>query len=166
MRAYYFGNMYLSSIQQGIQAAHATADIAVKYSHPNADKKQLTMFLDWAEDHQTMILLNGGYSETINGLLEFFALDTQHPYPFAPFYESDAALDGALTTVGIILPEKIYVAAALARPHGSLVLEEILENGELVVGGENNSTGEIVTWEFSKWEYKMVEKLNQFGLAS
>ena len=31
MRAYYFGNMYLSSIQQGIQAAHATHELFNKY---------------------------------------------------------------------------------------------------------------------------------------
>ena len=35
MRAYFFGNMYLSSIQQGIQAAHCLGEMFLKY---DADK--------------------------------------------------------------------------------------------------------------------------------
>jgi len=172
MRAYYFGNMYLSSIQQGIQAAHATADMFVKYqSHNEEYQEAKDMLHDWAENHKTMILLNGGYSETIRGMLNFFE-DNQNPYPFAPFYEGEDALDGALTTVGIILPEKIYTASALARKyrrtfkHKLSTLDEILETGELFVSAEDSPTGEAVTWEFSKWEYKLVALLNDFGLAS
>ena len=166
MRAYYFGNMYLSSIQQGIQAAHATADMFVKYD----ENKASLMLHGWAAHHKTMILLNGGYSETIRGLLKFFE-DNNNPYPFAPFYEGEDALDGALTTIGIILPEKIYVAASLSRNFNSArypngITYEILNTGELKVAAEDNSTGEDVVWEYSKWEYKLVEKLNEFGLAS
>ena len=31
MRAYFWGNMYLSSIQQGIQAAHVVTEMFAKY---------------------------------------------------------------------------------------------------------------------------------------
>ena len=106
MRAYFFGNMYLSSIQQGIQAAHATHEMFTKYRNQITPEKVL---YDWAIDHKTMILLNGGYAETIQELVFFFERQPGHlqcDYPFAPFYEEKASLNGALTTVGIILPKK------------------------------------------------------------
>ena len=105
MRAYYFGNMYLSSIQQGIQSAHVTAEIMLKYvtvtgSYEITDDPKRIMAWDWAKNHKTMILLNGGYSENIHNLIEFF--DTrENPYPWADFYEGQDALDGALTCAGI-----------------------------------------------------------------
>ena len=58
MRAYFFGNLYMSSIQQGIQAAHAVADMFIKYSNEN--EPNYHPLREWATDHKTMILLNAG----------------------------------------------------------------------------------------------------------
>jgi len=57
MRAYYWGNMYLSSIQQGIQALHCTSEMFLKYL-PHTERAG--PLYDWAKNHKTSILLNGG----------------------------------------------------------------------------------------------------------
>jgi hypothetical protein len=104
MRSYFFGNMYLSSIQQGIQAAHVVHDMFVKYQIESEQKRTL---FDWATNRKTMILLNAGYADEILKLQEFFR-SAENPYPWATFHEEGASLNFAATSVGIVLPEKIY----------------------------------------------------------
>lgn len=158
MRAYYFGNMYLSSIQQGIQAAHATAKMFVKYANRAGDANGI--LFDWATNHSTMILLNAGYGSAIHDLVDFFS-DGENPFPWAKFYESPEALDNAITCAGIILPEKIYDTAAMVRNDPD-VLDEIYKNGTLTVYGNDD---EVTIRIFTKWEFDLVKKLNTFGLA-
>lgn len=118
MRAYFFGNFYLSSIQQGIQAAHVTHELFLKYVTPQGSVSSDAVFvqlkataplLEWAASHKTMILLNGGDQdglEYIYGRLE--ELTSVLHLPFAKFHESKGALNGALTSMGIIVPQHIY----------------------------------------------------------
>jgi len=156
--------MYLSSIQQGIQAAHVVADMFVKYAYHDKEAEALR---DWASDHKTMILLNGGYSETIRELATFFD-HPSNPYPWTEFYEGRDALDGAITDVGIILPAKIYNTAAYLRSlrfsDKEHALTELMDSGSLVVPAEVTG-GEVATWDFNKWEYNLLQKLNEFGMA-
>lgn len=115
MRAYYWGNMYLASIQQGIQAVHCTSELYLKYPFDemaqSTDLHQVKMSLlhQWGQDHKTVIILNGGESE---GLIEIAAqlnVD-ENPYPWVTWSESVTALNSALTCVGIIVDEKIVAA--------------------------------------------------------
>lgn len=168
MRAYFFGNMYLSSIQQGIQAAHVTAELFMK-SH----SEEGNMFLlDWANNHKTMILLNAGYSEELRRLIEFF--DSQdNPYPWASFNEGQDALDGALTCVGIVVPESIYRFAELLRnPEIKRVYaagENVTWNFETPADYEKLSPDWKdylrLTKEVSVWGGFLAERLNEYGLA-
>jgi hypothetical protein len=170
MRAYFFGNMYLSSIQQGIQAAHVVADMFVKYPYHDPEAEILRA---WATDHKTMVLLNGGYSETIRDLVEF--LDTcRNPLPWASFNEGVDALDGALTDVGIIIPEKIYQMAAAIRSQRSVhagerfISDVIREEGMITVYPENKlgfNVTEDTVLSYTKFEYDLMLRLNEFGLA-
>jgi peptidyl-tRNA hydrolase len=101
MRFYSAGNVYLSSIQQGIQAAHCVGEMVLRSSSNN-------LVSEWLEHHKTLICVNGGNN---SALLELHALFTEvnNPgYPVAHFREDEASMDGMLTTVGIIVPEKIY----------------------------------------------------------
>jgi hypothetical protein len=111
MRAYFFGNMYLSSIQQGIQSQHCTADMFVRYQGEGVKKDIL---FDWATNHKTSILLNAGFSSEIRDLFQMFNSGT-NPYPWEGFCEGEDALDSAMTCIGIILPERIYNLAAMVR---------------------------------------------------
>lgn len=142
LRAYFFGNMYLSSIQQGIQAAHVVARLFMKYpeSHTCA---AIDYLQEWADKYETMILLNGGYGENLHDLYDFMNTHS-NPFPFSKFHESHEALDNAITSVGIILPDYIWLAADKIRQG------EFIPN---VVAG------------FSPWEAEMAQRLTQFGMA-
>ena len=158
MRAYYFGNMYLSSIQQGIQAAHTTHELFLKYPKDNDGylSDEGRVLYDWAQNHKTMILLNGGYSGNLHVLIRQF--DTpQNPYPWSFFKESEEALDGALTCVGIVLPEKIYETAKALRD-GNIGAEQIIVTGSW-------SPEDDITWTYTKWEHNLCLELNKYGMA-
>lgn len=106
MRLYSFVNMYLSGPHIGIQTAHAVAELFLKY-HNNKD---LAL---WAEDHKTIICLNGGDSiNMMTNLLDIEKMD----YPCAPFFEK--GLSDALTAYAVILPEIIYKTAKEFRENG------------------------------------------------
>ncbi len=184
MRAYFFGNMYLSSIQQGIQAQHTTSELFIKnreidlyeYTKETGDNppkslvdsaKKTELLYEWAREHKTSILLNGVFSSTLRELIARF--NTKHnPYPWTYFCEDEDAIGplvpttdgsgGALTCVGIILPEKIYETAKALR-EGNIAAEQLPVRGEW-------SPEEGVTWELSKWEYEFCLELNNFGMAS
>lgn len=134
-RAYFFGNMYLSPIQQGIQAGHTISEMSVKYSD-NDD----SIYWQWAEYHKTMILLNGGMSCNLRKIQELFE-HQDNPFHWDYFEESVDALEGAITCVGVILPEQVYTNASLIR------------QGELDI--------EI----FSEWEQAFFQILNGCRLA-
>ena len=160
-RAYFFGNMYLSSIQQGIQAGHTLGDMFVKYQELSVQKGRL---LDWAENYKVMILLNAGYSDEIRSLAMFLG-NNQNKWPWASFSESDEALDGALTCVGIVLPEEIYTAAAKIR-NDILDPEDIVETGMVEYMDEDVHGNPFpVSYEVNEWEYKMILRLNNYGMA-
>jgi hypothetical protein len=99
MRAYFFTNMYLSSIQHGIQSLHCLQEINTKYQNESS------ILTDWAENHKTVIVLNGGPSEKLHAIKHLFE-DDNNTYPWGYFIEP--SIDNALTCVGIILPESMY----------------------------------------------------------
>lgn len=108
MRAYYWGNFYLSAIQQGIQALHCTSEMFVKYQgDPNpVEYDKRLMLYDWAEAHKTVVVLNGGDSKDLLHIAANMAVD-DNPYPWAQWREDERALNYATTCVGIIVDEKI-----------------------------------------------------------
>ena len=142
MRAYFFGNMYLSSIQQGIQAQHCTAELFVKYNHPfRCESKANADLFDWAENHKTSILLNGGDSGALQEIVDLMNTN-RNPYPWAPFRESTEALNSVRTCVGIILPELVYESVAFWRQR----------DFEWNIG-------------LSEWEEELVKVVGSCGLA-
>lgn len=180
LRAYFFGNMYLSSIQQGIQAAHVVHDLFLKYPHQQRTDKITDRELgtsdflwQWAQYHKTVVLLNAGYGAEVEDLHRFFD-NVENPYPFSIFYEEEAALNIAPTCVGIVLPEKIYETARILREndkHPNYILSPrrcIEEMGQLQLHPENIygiETLEVLTWKFNKWEYQLANRLNNYSLA-
>ena len=147
MRFYAFGNMYLSSIQQGIQAAHVVGEMFINFPETEwtATGEPDHYLYTWAVNHKTMILLNGGYGSNLHDLYEFFNQKGKNPYPYAKFHESGEALDGALTSVGIVLPEKIYEGAAMLR---------------------KGKDGDTIDFDkYTAWEIQLMERLTTFGMA-
>lgn len=167
MRCYHFGNYYMSSIQQGIQAAHCQMELFVKYQDTGINsvtnyeptvteieyQDKVDILYDWAENHKTMICLNGG---NMQGLLDIAALmlDSQNYLPWATFYEDEMSLGGILTNVGIIVPACIYENAARVRSGEYEIKDnQVLDN----------------SWNFvcslSDFEVKLINLLNSCQLA-
>ena len=67
------------------------------------------MYSEWANNHKTMIFLNGGNQNQLLDL-EHIISNEYDQYPFASFNEDIASLNGCLTCIGIILPETVYNA--------------------------------------------------------
>ena len=162
MRFYSFTNWMLRPIQQGIQPGHAAVELFVKYHKQGCF--QTDMLWDWANDHKTFICLNGGTHFDLLNLREFMEKEG-NPFPWSLFCEDGASLGGLITSIGIILPERIYETAALLRRY----------RGQDPFFSENQrGWGAFVVWEdgtsnyldFSNWEKEMIERLNACGLAT
>jgi hypothetical protein len=160
MRFYGFGNYYLSSLQQGLQSAHVVGELFTTYNRLTEKYSQVH---DWAQNHKTMVLLNGGNSKDLAELFDFFNQEN-NPYAFAKFHEDEQSLNGALTYVGIVLPSKIYDASANMRLFTHFynpVTEEL--RLDLKPEGFTENTSEIIS--LSQFDYNLCERLNCYGLA-
>ena len=171
MRGYFFGNMYLSSIQQGIQAKHCGDEMVVKYA-PRLNNEGLweatdidryNQLLAYLTDHKTVICLNAGYSSTLHEI--YAALnDAENPYPFNKFHESEEALDGALTCVGIVVPDAIYDTAQEVRNSrgnfGRTKVEGFNDYGEWVSEGATP-----VNYMFTRFQVWLINEMNKYPLA-
>jgi len=121
-------------------------------------QSKLEEIREWAENHKTVILLNGGYSEHIRELIHFFH-SAENQYPWTVFNESLDALDGAVTCAGIVLPEKIYEGAALLRSdRDGFILNTLKATDTITL--ENGVEG------YNGWEQELMQRLNTFRLAN
>jgi len=145
MRCYHFSNMYLSSIQVGIQSAHAQMELFVKYnpSKAKADGMAVDLLYEWAERHKTMICLNAGFNSEMLKIAAFLKSE-DNPYPWSTFCESEEAMGGLLTNIAIVLPERIYS-----------VSDYQLAQGYVLADGD-----------FTDYEVELIRMKNQYGMAS
>jgi len=166
MRAYHFGNFYMSSIQQGIQAEHAAVRMAVRL---RCDKgKKADIFWDWAAFNETVILLKGGMDCDLKDIGNFLSY-SDNPYPFGTFRESKEAMDSMLTNVMVILPPKIYDVAAQVRRRNITFSGDfpVISNFDL-----DDETLAICTsmidshGKYSEFERELINRLNRYQLAS
>lgn len=148
MRFYGFGNYYLSSLQQGLQSAHLVGELFTQY---NQGSGQLNIVYDWAKSYKTMVLLNGGNSASLQELYDFLGeLKASGMYlPYAKFHEDEQSLGGALTYVGIVVPERHYEAASIIR-----------------AATDEEANAMFESFDFADWEIKLVKQLNLYRLAS
>ena len=114
-RCYHFQNFYLQGIHAGVQSEHSAVEMFVKYY--DADNSTVNTLWNWARNHKTVIVLNGGMAKDILNL-ETMLNESSMSFPWAPFYEDEAALNGCITNVGIVLPDYIYEPARfIANPY-------------------------------------------------
>lgn len=164
LRFYSFTDWMFRPIQQGIQPGHAAVELFTKYQFTSCQR--VGMLYDWAANWKTFICLNGGNYESVVKVHEF--LDSPHnPYPFAPFHEDESSAGGRMTTVGIVLPARIFETASLLRRR-ELPVGVCYTNDKLL--GIHRFTfeedGEIRSDEFSEWEFELMQLLNKFRLAT
>jgi hypothetical protein len=106
-RLYTFGNFYLSSIQQGIQAAHALGEMAIKYP-VTCYEGSTTVFHEWLNNHKTMICKNGGAEAQLQEIKQWLLSADGVYLPWGFFHEEEPALNNALTCVAIVVPDRIW----------------------------------------------------------
>lgn len=151
MRAYFFVNAnWLRPVQHGIQAKHCGDEIALKVLPGmlpgSADAEMFRMWHEWAQNHKTVIVLDGGAHGDLVEIAEFFRRK-DNPYPSASFCEDEYSLNGAMTSVGIVLPEELYERARMVR-------EDDLSNDT-----------EDLRDPKDIWEAELIELLNSRSLA-
>ena len=150
MRLYTFCNYYLSSIQQGIQSAHVLGEMFV--SIDPSYEAEMTMLFDWAKNHKTMVVLNGGNSdELINLSDELRTLAEALNLPHADFYEDAQSLNSAMTCVGIVVPEKVYAYNDFER--------------ERVKQKAQNDVFLINPYELNSYEKQLADIIARYPLA-
>jgi len=99
--------MYLcGSIHTGIQTVHGMHELYEKYLNCDSIMPKIS---DWAKNHKTLILLNGGMQPQLRETIQLFTdvFELLH-LPFASFHEENDSLNGTLTTVVSVIPEEIY----------------------------------------------------------
>lgn len=186
MRAYFFVNSALSGIQKGIQVAHCLAEMANKAAiveswpreaqdaDPEATQKYLA-YVDWFTDYKTIIVLEGGFHQNLKEIRYAFEMGfdfkvtgtRESPFPWASFSEDEETMNGMMTCVGIILPERIYEAAKMVREHKSnWVLTDTTGEGDFIKhhrkfaipkGGWSDN--------FTMWEVELITLINSCPLA-
>ncbi len=108
LRLYSFVNFYLSSIQQGIQTAHAAVDLVMSYRCYSGEQTEKSKMVDeWANLHKTMIVLNGGNNDSLE---KIFWAAKNSGYPWAEFREDGPSLGSIRTCVAVVVPETIFAA--------------------------------------------------------
>lgn len=106
MRFYSLVNYYLSDLQRGLQTAHAVSEMLVD---PNICSHKMSKYKDWAKNHKTIIILNGGNSKQLQETYDqLMPLCNSAGLPITKFHEDEQSLNNALTCVGMVLPEYVY----------------------------------------------------------
>jgi len=126
VRSYFFNNFYVNGIRNGIQAGHTVDEMWLELvgkllsgKTSARTKAQLEMLMEFAANHKTFIVLNGGDHATLGETLDLF-IDHENPYPWSVFREP--GLNDAITSLRIIIPERLYdreadrIARILAKP--------------------------------------------------
>lgn len=173
LRFYCFVNFYLSSMQQGIQTGHCSVELVMKYlqnGNPfdkSISDDQVELVRKWADTYKTYIILNGG---DYDGTSRLDPLVASSGFPFARFFESEGALKGLQTCIGVVLPECVFNA----KP-GTILIdedgEEVDEDGEPVTAfiyEKLDDEGRIdlrLTYTKEHELYPFIEALKSCGLA-
>lgn len=107
MRLYTYNHLWLSSLQKGLQSGHVAVEIMIGFEKDSTKGK---IAFDWAKNHKTMMLMNGGNTQMLEETYDFFKKLEKEGMclPFAKFYEDRESLNGCITSVGIVVTEEIY----------------------------------------------------------
>lgn len=125
MRLYFFGNHYISDRQHGIQGIHSFGEIVLKVleSDRSGFMAGAEVLRDFLREGKTVIMLNGGYASSLAEIHQRLGEIAEGWDPtatnmptllHAKFHEEESALNGALTSVAVIVPECSYFDARVA----------------------------------------------------
>jgi hypothetical protein len=186
-RLYTFSHMMLSDTAKGIQALHSTVELFNQYvPNPGNDecvdvqndvnKDPYSILWDWSIFHKTSILLNAGNSIDLDKIVTFldeYEVQGDNFYPWALFQE-DESLEHLITSVSIVLTEKIYTAASDLRQ--KLISLDTRGIVTVLDWDKYNSTFSLYEYEelqnkygdydfYSEFEIKLVQLIQNMRLA-
>lgn len=149
-RMYFLVNQYILGIQAGIQAGHAAVELLNDYrdASPNLCLKK-RLIDDWADNHKTFILLEGGYQQRMYDFVEDVLSPVDKIIPYTTFKEEVDALNGALTAVAFVLPEYIYNC-------------KVFDDGTVPLHYSHPETFSIA--KFTQQERTLISELKKFRL--
>jgi hypothetical protein len=108
LRLYSFNHYKLQGIHAGIQCQHATQEMNNSCFLMETFKMEKAKYLMWwANNWKTTIVLNGGNSKALYEILNFLSTE-DNPYPWSYFHESEDDMEGILTNIVIVVPEKVF----------------------------------------------------------
>jgi len=158
-RSYFFNNFYVSGVRTGIQAGHAGdemwVDIVQRMTSYPADEKWnrwLNTLMDFAKNHKTYIVLHGGGHDELYDLIQLLTENDEYPWSFF----SEPGLNNAITSVRIILPERMYSKEADR-------VGRILNKPE--VERTTADVSFLLDCPYSNWEREFLMRKMRCGLA-
>lgn len=176
MRCYHINNFYLSGIHAGIQSAHAQHEMALKYlvkKKHNQDASAAESYIEWIENHKTIVVLNGGMSKDLLVWQEFLSRPANSNLAWAAFSESEEALNGAITNIALVLPPRMYEYSRIINlgfPYESGIREFDQGNG-VTISLERDGFDFILhdslkkeTFCYSQYELDLILKLSYLKL--
>jgi hypothetical protein len=108
MRAISLTNSWLSGVQKGLQTGHALVELGLLVRKYESELPQ-KFFTDWAENHKTLIVLEGGSHKDLWDFHDFLYAN-RHEFAgnliFAHFEEDEESLNDAYTAVVLVLSDK------------------------------------------------------------
>lgn len=185
MRCYHLNNSYLAAIHAGIQSAHSQHELAMKYLHPQhvldgfhkEAEVAIAGYLEWASNHKTIIVLDGGWHEHLVEMQAFLASNTDHSYAWASFCESPESLNGSMTNIALVLPYHMYAfnreiasfvklnlsSTEATLNDGTKITLRKLENGVAVYRNHHHDAS-ITQYCYSKFDVELIVRLSQMKL--
>lgn len=165
LRLYTLSHYMIGQMAKGIQTLHSTVRLFVEY---DKDSSQYEMLKEWAENHETVIHLNGGISPELNELYEFLTLvddSGEMPFPYAKFHE-DESLGKLMTAISMVLPGRIFNAMSLMRQGKVLLIGDCLQQSNSLSANEIKMVAYYNETPYMEGEKKLIEKLMYKKLAS
>jgi hypothetical protein len=185
MRCYHLNNSYLAGIHAGIQSAHSETELALVYAlepelsfeHHSNPEFAFANYKDWAKNHKTIIVLDGGWHSELVKMTEFLMSNKDHPYAWASFCESPEALNGAMTNLSIVLPFHMYEfnrdLSDFLRTRESQAVVVRWDNSQIAMTLHQDGTATILhtqvnqapqCYSYNAFELELIKRLSRLKL--
>lgn len=120
MKRYTIFNMYIRGSNQTPQALHALNNLWKKLFNKSMKSEAEKLFLDWANNSEIEIALQGGNHQELENLYQ--SLKNIPTIPCSKFNESEEALNGACTCVSFVANEATIESVNFIRKMKSSML--------------------------------------------
>jgi hypothetical protein len=134
----------ISDIQKGIQFGHSVVRYGRNVTKLNSFNKYHKQYIDWADNHETFVILNGGTTNIRKGidgnclgsLNNYHKMLTDRGILTSDFYEPD--LGDQLTAFCLIIDERVFNRKKYPEYDTDILGGQSYEEWVDTIGGEEN----------------------------